>query len=128
MKVAQANHLRKIQDELRINMSGKREAALQLALIIADEMMRGEIDIIGGVEKIKNKAIDSFDFFHESKHSCYDSIHFQTVYALYDTYQDLLNDNLPWNKDKTNEQIQEEIKILLADELKVWRNKMKKHP
>lgn len=122
----QIDHYFKLSlDELKIILPDKRQAALEYAYAILDEILEGKIDVITGTREILNKAIDSYDFFSESKKYCYDSIEFQTAYGLFDTYEELSIADRPWQKGKTNEQLLIETKAELCEELKIWKNKIK---
>ena len=112
-------------DELKITLPGKREAALEYAIGIVGEIVEGKKDIIKGAREICFKAIDSFDFYSENKYYCYDSIGFEKVYGLYDTFVELSNADRPWQTEKTNEQLMAETKTELFEELKKWRDKIK---
>ena len=112
-------------EELNISLPNRRQAAIEYALAIVDEILEGKKDIIKGAHEIRHKAIDSYDFFSESKKYVYDSIGFETAYGLYDTYEDLLDADRPWQTEKTNEQLMVETKTELFDELKKWKDKIK---
>jgi len=112
-------------EELNINLPDKRQAAIEYALAIVDEILEGKKDVIVGTREIRYKAIDSFDFFSESKQYCYDSISFETAYGLFDTFDELSNADRPWQTEKTNEQLMQETKNELLEELRKWRDKLK---
>ena len=111
-------------EELKIELPDKRQAALEYALAILDEILEGKKEIIQGTKEIYCNAIDSYDFFSETKDFCYDSIGFEAVYGLYDTYDDLLDADIPWQNGKTNEQLMVEVKEELWGELKKWKEKI----
>ncbi len=69
-------------EELNIKFPDKRQAAIEYALAIVDEILDGKKDVIIGTREIIYKAIDSYDFFSETKQYCYDSIGFETAYGL----------------------------------------------
>lgn len=110
-------------DELKIELPDKRQAAIEYAFAIVDEIIEGKKDVIEGTREIRYKAIDSYDFFSESKKYCYDSIGFESAYGLFDTYDELSNADRPWQKGKTNQQLMAETKVELFEELKKWKNK-----
>ncbi len=112
--------------ELNLNLPEKREAALEYAIGIVDEILENKIDIITGMREIHANAILSCDFYEESKNYCYDSIEFHTAYGLFVTLEDLKESLHPWDKNKTNEQLMAEIKETLLEELKIWKTKIKK--
>ena len=112
-------------NELNIILPNRRQAAIEYALAIAEEIIEGDKDLINGTREIRYKAIDSYDFFTESEKYCYDSIGFETVYGLFDTYDELINADRQWQKEKTNEQLMTETKTELLEELKKWKEKLK---
>ena len=71
------HYLKLALDELNITMPDKRQAALEYACAIADEVISGEKELIAGVSEIKNKAVDSYDFWSENQKYVYDSIGFE---------------------------------------------------
>jgi hypothetical protein len=117
------DYFKKALTELEIILPDKREAALELAKYYADEIIAGKVDPVDGVNKIIRKALDSYDFFNESKEYAMDSIDFQTIYGLYWTYDDLCETDHPWSKEKTNDELIKEVKVDIINELKVWREK-----
>lgn len=112
-------------EELKIELPDRRQAALEYAIAIVDEILEGEKEIIQGTKEIRCNAIDSFDFYSDNKKYCYDSIGFEVIYGLFVTYYDLLEADHPWDKFKTNEQLMIEVKAELLDELKKWKDKIK---
>ena len=112
-------------EELKIELPVRRQAALEYALAIVDEILEGEKEIIQGTMEISYNAIDSFDFYSDNKKYCYDSIGFEAIYGLFVTYNDLLDADHPWQKFKTNKQLMVEVKTELLDELKIWKDKIK---
>jgi hypothetical protein len=74
------------------------------------------------VREIKNKAIDTFNFYSETKQYVYDSIFFEHVYGLYDTCDDL---DASWVKGKSDEKLMAEVKENMLEELKKWNNTIK---
>jgi hypothetical protein len=117
-------YFRQSLKELKIELPDKRQAALELALAIVDEILEGKKDIIEGTSEIKYKAIDSYDFHSENKQYCYDSIGFHTAYGLYDTYDELSTADRPWEVEKTNEQLMKEVKEQLLEELRKWKHEI----
>lgn len=112
-------------EELNIKLPDKRQAAIEYAIAIVDEILDGKKDIIIGAREIRYKVIDSYDFFSESKQYCYDSIGFETAYGLSDTFDELSNADKPWQAEKTNEQLKNETKAELLEELKKWKDIIK---
>ena len=122
----QINHyFQQTLNELNIQLPDKRQAAIEYALAIVDEILEGKKDVIIGTREIRYKAIDSYDFFSESKQYCYDSIGFEKAYGLFDTFDELSNADRPWQTEKTNEQLMTETRTELFEELKRWKDKMK---
>lgn len=109
--------------ELKIKPPDKRQAAIDYAFAIVDEILEGKKDVIDGTREILYKAIDSYDFFSESNKYCYDSIGFDAAYGLFDTYDELSNDDRPLQTGKTNQQFMAETKAELYEELRNWKNK-----
>ena len=112
-------------EELNITLPDKREAAIEYALAIVDEILAGEKDVISGTSEILNNAIGSYDFHSESKQYSYDSIELQGVYGLFDTYEELSSADTPLQKHKTNKELMEELKVELLEELRKWQDKFK---
>ena len=112
--------------ELSIDLPDKRQAAIEVALAIAEEIFEGKQEVFKGVQNIKWKAIDAYPFFEESKHYCYDSIGFEKVYGLFDTIDDLKNaGSTQWQIDKTNQELENELTKELLTELAAWASRMK---
>jgi hypothetical protein len=116
-------YFKKALTELEIKFPDKRKAALELAKYYADEIIAGKVDPVDGVNKIIYSALNSYDFLNESKEYAMDSIHFQTIYGLYWTYDDLSETDHPWSKEKTNNELMKEVKYDIIKEVKVWREK-----
>jgi hypothetical protein len=119
------SYLKLTLEELNIPIPNKRQAALEYACAITDEIINGEKEIVAGVAEIEKKAIDSYDFWSENKHYVYDSISFEKVYGLYVEYDDLLDAKVDWTEDKSNEELMLEIKEQMFDELIKWAEKTK---
>ena len=112
--------------ELSIELPDKRQAAIEVGLAIADEIIEGKQDIFEGVRDIRLKAIYAYPFFDESKQYCYDSIGFEKAYGLFDTIDELkAAGSTQWQSDKTNQELEEVLKKDLLTELKVWSVRMK---
>ena len=118
-------YFNKTLHELNIKLPDKRQAAIELGIAIADQIIAGKIDLIIGTKQIIDKAIYNYDFFSETKKYCYDSIGFENVYGLYYNYDDLINADRPWQIGKTNEELLVEMKTELLKELKKWIEKNK---
>lgn len=122
------HYFKQTLEELKIILPNKRQAAIEYALAIVDEILNGKKDIIKGTREIRYKAIDSYDFFSESKNYCFDSIGFETAYGYFDTFEDISNADRPWQTEKTNEQLMVETKEQLFEELKKWKEKIISNP
>ena len=109
--------------ELNIWLPDKRQAAIEYAMGIVDEILDGKKDLIIGTKEICYKAIGSYDFFSENKKYCYDSIGFEIAYGLFVTLDELIDAVRPWQTEKTNEQLMNETKTELLEELKKWKAK-----
>jgi len=112
--------------ELKIDLPDKRQAAIIFALGLIEEIENGELDIIKGIYKIKNTAIDSYDFIDESDKFCYDSIGFEIIYGLFDEYFEIKECGDKWNEEK-KEKLSEKIKSDLLTELLKWKEIMDRH-
>jgi hypothetical protein len=97
-------------EELNIKLPDKRQAAIEYALAIVDEIIEDKKDIIKGTNEIYHKAICSYDFFSETKHYCYDSIGFEKAFGLFDTFEQLSSAGRPWQTEKKNGQLMDETK------------------
>jgi len=111
-------------EELKFELPDRRQAAIEYSLAIVDEILDGKKDIIKGLSEIHYNSIESFDFFSETNEYCYDSIGYETVYGLFDTYEHLADADKPWQVDKSNEQLMTEIKDELWGEIKKWKEKI----
>jgi len=111
--------------ELNLELPDRRNAALEYATGIAQDILNEKRDLFEGLKEIKSGALDSYDFFSETKRYVYDSIGFETVYGLYDTYDDLLNPLCKWDSKKSIETLKIETRTELMGELKKWNEKLK---
>ena len=68
-------------------------------MAIVDEILEGKKDVIIGTREIRYYAIESYDFFSESKQYVYDCIGFETAYGLFDTIDELSCANELWQID-----------------------------
>lgn len=116
----------KTLEELQVDLPDKRTAAIELAIYYAQKIVEERIDPIEGTWNIINDCLGSYDFFAETKHYVMDSIGFEKAYGLYDTYDELRHADHSWSKTKTNDQLKEEVKLELIEELKNWIEKIKK--
>ncbi len=112
-------------EELQITLPDERTAALEYALAVVDDIVKGEMDIIEGMEEVVFKALYSYDFHSENRIYVFDSIGFEKSYGLLGTYDDLCNADKPWQPEKTNQQLMTEVKDELLEELKQWSAKQK---
>lgn len=114
-------YFNEVLKELNISILSKRDACISYALVITDEIIAGRKEVIKGVDEIYRQAILNYDFYSENKNYVYDSINFERVYGLYNDYDDLQD---TWMDDEISKQeMIEEIKGELLEELIVWRRK-----
>ncbi|RYE22708.1 MAG: hypothetical protein EOP45_07805 [Sphingobacteriaceae bacterium] len=119
------HYFKRTLEELNIELPDRRQAAIEYALAIVDEILDGKKDVITGTREIRYDAIDSYDFFSESKKYCYDSIGFENAYGLFDTFEELTNADRAWQAETTNEQLMIKTKSELLDELIKWHHNLK---
>ncbi|WP_158995575.1 hypothetical protein [Mucilaginibacter sp. L196] len=112
-------------NELGLIIPDNRQAALQYAAALAEQIINDKADVYHGVYEIINTAIGKYDFNSENKQHVYDSIFFDEVYGIYHTYEDLLAAKVDWVKDKSNEELMIEVKKELFEALIVWNDKIK---
>jgi hypothetical protein len=108
--------------ELDFVLPDKKQAAIQYAFAIIDEILEDRKDVTEGMQEIINKAFGCYDFFSESNQYCYDSIGFHNAYGLFDTYEELFIDDKHLIIEKSIDQLKTETKSELVNELKNWRN------
>lgn len=106
--------------ELSIIIPDIRTLAVEHAIFLADAIVLNKTDIIKGVSEILNKAFYKYDFRPEDNKFVYDSISFENVYSLYDTYNDLFDAEFDWTDGKSNKELMIEIKEKLLVELERW--------
>ncbi|MBO9727947.1 MAG: hypothetical protein J7623_04855 [Chitinophaga sp.] len=112
-------------DELGIILPDKRDAAIEIALSIADEIFDNRRQLIEGVRGIKNTVIDAYPFYEESKHRVYDSISFENIYASLLEIEELEWSAYQWHHNKTNKELEAEFSLDLMKELREWYALMK---
>jgi len=118
-------YFKKTLAELNLELPDRRNAALEYATGIAQDILNEKRDLFEGLTEIKSGALDSYDFFSETKKYVYDSIGFEVVYGLYDTYDDLLNPLCKWDSKKSIETLKSETRTELIVELEKWNEKLK---
>ena len=111
--------------ELSIELPGKRQAAIEVGLAIADEIFEGKRNVFEGVKDIKAQAIDAYPFYEETKHYCYDSIGFENAYGLFDSIDDLKVACNQWQTDRTNQELEDKLTKELLTALQQWSVLMK---
>lgn len=119
------NYFKLALNELGFIIPDNRQAALQYAAALAEQIINDKADVYHGVNEIIITAIGKYDFNNENKQHVYDSIFFDEVYCIYYTYEDLLEAKTNWVKDKSNKQLMIEVKKELFEALKVWNDKVK---
>ncbi|MCM5530308.1 hypothetical protein [Parasegetibacter sp. NRK P23] len=110
--------------ELNIILPDRRQAAIDYAMALVDEILCKNIDVIDGTKEILQKAINSYDFFSESEKYCYDSIGFEAAYGLYDLFNELSDNDYPLRVEE-NLDLKIETRDSLLAELKRWVDKLK---
>ncbi len=108
--------------ELQLVPPSKRQAAIEYAYGIIDEIISGQKEIIMGVQEVASKALNSYDFSTKSEKYVYEDVGFAKAYGLLDTYEELKATNHSWHDAKTNEELMVEVKQELFEELKKWRS------
>jgi hypothetical protein len=112
-------------EELKIELPDKRKASIELASAIIDEILLNEKDLVVGLREIRDQVLYNYDFYSESKNYCYDSIGFEKIYGLYDSFEDLSTVDYSLQLLKSNKQLMSELKAELLSELKTWNEKIK---
>lgn len=59
------------------------------------------------------------------KNATFEKADHEVAFSLFDTYEELSSADTPWQKQKTNEELMEEIKVELLEELRKWQDKFK---
>ena len=113
-------YFKQMLNELHIELADKRQAALDYALIITDQILTGDEDIITGTRRIFTIALAEYPFEKETRKYVYDSIGLEKIYGLLDTYSDISEADIPWHKEKTNRELMDEVRAELLVELKKW--------
>jgi hypothetical protein len=101
--------------ELSIELPNKRQAAILVALTIANDIFEYRRPVVEGVEDIIRKAIDTYPFHEEAIHHRYDSIGFEKVYVLF------LNAECDRDSGSPNEALEKELLM----ELRNWSIRMR---
>jgi hypothetical protein len=117
-------------NELGLTMPDLRQAALEYAATLAEQIIYNRTDVYSGVGEIIHTAIGKYNFNNENKDHVLDSIFFDDVYSIYYTYEDVLHGDLScynpdWIKGKSNEELIVECEKRLFEALKVWNDKIK---
>jgi hypothetical protein len=106
--------------ELNIKLPNKREAVIEYAILIIEEILNGKMELIEGISEIKCNSIDKYNFFDNNKVYRYDSIGFELIFSLYVEHSDLIIAEEQFLKDKSNKELLTEIENELMYELKKW--------
>ena len=120
-------YFRQMLDELHIELADKRQVALDYALIIAGQILTGDEDTITGTRSIFTIALGEYPFEKETRKYVYDSIGLEKIYGLLDTYSDISEADIPWRKEKTNQELMDEVRAELLVELKKWTEVARKN-
>lgn len=118
-------YFKKALTELHLQLPEKRNAALEYAEGVTADILNQKKDLIEGLREIYTNAIGSYDFFSETNKFAYDSIGFERLYGLYDTYDDLLSPLCKWTSKKSIETLKRETWTEIEVELKKWSEKLK---
>ena len=110
--------------ELHMSIPDKKRAALEYAIIIAQEIIDRKKNVFEGVGEIIHKVIRRGDFESYTTLYVYDGIFFERVYGLYYEYDELENDLMHVSGDKSREQLILETQNDLLEELKKWKIKI----
>jgi hypothetical protein len=109
--------------ELKITPPTKRQAAIEYAYGVIDEILSGQKEIITGTQEVSSQALASYEFSSESEKYVFENIGFAKAYGLLDTFDELKHADHPWHETKSNAELMAEVKQLLLEELKIWRSK-----
>jgi len=110
--------------ELFIELPDKRSAAIEVGLLIAEEIFEGKRPVYEGTQEIL-WTLDRYPFYEESRNRRYDSIGFENIYVMFLTMEDLKGSGvIPWHPDPLNElSVKQHNDLLTA--LKEWATRMK---
>jgi hypothetical protein len=110
--------------ELRIKIPERRNAALEYATIIAQEIIDGKKEVFDGVGEIISKVIRTNDFESDTTQYLYDGIFFDNVYGCYYNYDDLENPLVQISKGDSREALIVEAREKLLKKLIIWKDKI----
>jgi hypothetical protein len=106
--------------ELSLSIPDKRQAAINYAETLIEEINRGERGVFEGTKEFKEVCLDGPLYEKDIKY-VYDSSQFSKGYCLFDNIDDLRNAGTTrWSDEKTNKEIEEELIALLLTELNIW--------
>jgi hypothetical protein len=106
--------------ELSLSIPDKRQAAINYARTLIEEMNQGKRNVFKGTEEFINICLDGPLYEKDLKYA-YDSRRFSKGYGLFDSLRDLdPAGTTRWSDEKTNSEIEEELKALLLEELNIW--------
>lgn len=105
--------------ELNIFLPIDKKGALKYAEIIIDNIINDKIGIIEGTKEIIDNVLWKFEFTLEDKFYRFDGIAFEKAYSLYWQYDDLVDCDYDWNKELSNEVLNE-----IKTELIIWKTKL----
>ncbi len=120
-------YFKQMLEELHIQLPDDRQAAIDYAVLITDRILLGDEDVITGARGIFYTALGEYPFEKESKKYAYDSIGLAKIYGLLDTYSDISEADIPWRKEKTNQELMDEVRAELLVELKKWTEVARKN-
>lgn len=108
--------------ELDLELPSKRQAVLEIAAYLLDELFTNKKDIMQGVTLLVRHLSNYTDFFPENQQYAFDGMGFEHVYGLYDTHSELSCSDHPWQEGKTNAELLVEVEQRLLVALKDWEN------
>lgn len=108
-------------EELNIPVPDKRQAALQYMHALVEEILDGQREIIQGTKEIVRNILHRYESISEDKVFVFDGIFFEKAYGLLDKYDEIAAADIPWQKEKTNEELMIDVKAELLKELRIWK-------
>jgi hypothetical protein len=117
-------------NELGLAIPDNRQAALQYASALYEQLINNKTDVYHGIKEIIDTAYKKYYFINESEQYAYHDISFGKVYGLYYKYEDLLHGdlsyyNVDWVRSKSIEELIFEVKEDLFEALEEWNDKIK---
>lgn len=117
------SYLRLALQELRIEWPSKEKSALILLHYFIDQIIDGSIEPHEGIHTIIWNIYHQMDWCESDNHYAGDSIHIERLYGLCDTYDDLSEATVRWDKHKTNDELKMLIQQEIRAEAEVYKDK-----